>query len=70
MSSFIRDFKLVELIIKSKPPEWSNDGRVYHTQHLILLKANHKKHQLLVQRSLVPVLKSVSKNKSDIGGQK
>ena len=28
------------------PPEWLNDGRVYPTQHLILLKSNHGKHQL------------------------
>ena len=46
LNAFILDFKSVELIIESKPPEWSNDGGVYPTQHLILLKANHKKHQL------------------------
>ena len=40
LNAFIRDIKSVELIIKSKPPEWSNDGGVYLAQHLILLKAN------------------------------
>ena len=44
LNAFIRDFKSVELIIKSKPPEWSNDGGVYPAQHLILLKVNHRKH--------------------------
>ena len=46
LNAFIRDFKLVELIIESKPPEWSNDGGVYSAQHLIILKANHIKHPL------------------------
>ena len=46
LNVFIRDFKSVELIIESKPLEWSNDGGVYHVQHLIFLKANHRKHQL------------------------
>ena len=40
LNDFIRDFKSVELIIESKPPEWSNDGSVYLAQHLILLKVN------------------------------
>ena len=40
LNVFIRDFKSVELIIESKPPEWSNGGGVYLAQHLILLKAN------------------------------
>ena len=31
LNAFIRDFKSIELIIKSKPPEWSNDGKVHHT---------------------------------------
>ena len=44
LNAFIRDFKSVELIIKIKPPEWSNDGGVYPAQHLILLKVNHRKH--------------------------
>ena len=44
LNVFIRDFKSVELIIKSKPSEWSNDGGVYHAQHLIFLKVNHRKH--------------------------
>ena len=43
LNAFIRDFKSVELIIKSKPPKWSNDGGVYSAQHLIILKANHIK---------------------------
>ena len=30
----------------SKPPKWLNDGGVYPAQHPILLKANHRKHQL------------------------
>ena len=46
LNAFIRNFKLVELITKSKPPEWSNDGGVYLAQHLILPKANHRKNQL------------------------
>ena len=29
LNVFIREFKLVELIIESKPPKWSNDGGVY-----------------------------------------
>ena len=44
LNVFILEFKLVELIIENKPLEWSNDGGVYPTQHLIILKANHKKH--------------------------
>ena len=44
LNVFIRDFKSVELITKSKPPESSNDGGVYPAQHLILLKVNHRKH--------------------------
>ena len=31
LNAFIRDFKSIELIIESKPPEWSNDGKVHHT---------------------------------------
>ena len=46
LNVFFRNFKLVELIIKSKSLEWSNDEGVYPAQHLILLKANHRKHQL------------------------
>ena len=46
LNAFIRNFKLVELIIESKPLEWSNDEGVYPVQHLILLKANHRKNQL------------------------
>ena len=44
LNAFIRDFKSVELIIKSKPPKLLNDGRVYPTQQLILLKDNHRNH--------------------------
>lgn len=39
LNSFIQGFKQIELIIESKPPEWSNDGGVYPPQHLIFLKA-------------------------------
>ena len=46
LNAFIRDFKLVELIIESKPPDWLNDGGVYPAKHLILLKANKRKYQL------------------------
>ena len=46
LNAFIRDFKLVELIIENKPSEWSNDGGVYPAQHLILFKANQRKYQL------------------------
>ena len=46
LNAFIRNFKLVELIIESKPLEWSNDEGVYPAQHLILLKANQRKYQL------------------------
>ena len=46
LNAFIRDFKSVELIIESKPPKWSNDEGAYLAQHLILLKVNHRKHQL------------------------
>ena len=46
LNVFIREFKLVELIIESKPPKWSNDEGAYLAQHLILLKVNHRKHQL------------------------
>ena len=46
LNVLIQDFKLVELIIESKPPEWSNDENFYLAQHLILLKSNHRKHQL------------------------
>ena len=46
LNVFICDFKFVELIIESKPPKWLNDGGVYPAQHSILLKANHRKHQL------------------------
>ena len=46
LNVFICDFKFVELIIESKPPKWLNDGGVYPAQHPILLKANHRKHQL------------------------
>ena len=44
LNAFIRDFKSIELIIESKSPKWLHDGGVYLAQHLILLKANHKKH--------------------------
>ena len=33
LNAFIRDFKSVELIIKSTHLEWLNDGGVYPTQH-------------------------------------
>ena len=46
INAFILQFKSIELIIESKPPEWSNDGGVYPAQHIILLKANHRKQQL------------------------
>ena len=46
LNSFILKFKYVELIIESKPPKCLNDGGVYPTQHILLLKANHRKHQL------------------------
>ena len=46
LNVFIKYFKLIELIIKNKPSEWSNDGGVYPAQHLILFKANKRKYQL------------------------
>ena len=46
LNAFIRDFKSIELIIESKPSEWSNDRGVYPALFLILLKANQRKHQL------------------------
>ena len=46
LNAFILEFKSIELIINSKPLEWSNNGGVYPTQYMILLKANYKKHQL------------------------
>ena len=69
LNAFIRNFKLVELIIESKPPEWSNDGGVYLAQHLILPKANHRKHQLFCIEIPWPCTKVNLKNKSNIGGQ-
>ena len=57
LNVFIRDFKSVELIIESKPLEWSNDGGVYLAQHLILLKANQRKHQLFGTESPWPCTK-------------
>ena len=57
LNAFIRNFKLVELISESKPLEWSNDEGVYPTQHLILLKANHRKHQLFGIEILRPCTK-------------
>ena len=57
LNAFICDFKYVELIIESKPPEWSNDGGVYLAQHLILLKVNHRKHQLFGTEILWPCTK-------------
>ena len=68
LNVLIQDFKLVELIIESKPPEWSNDENFYLAQHLILLKSNHRKHQLFGTETLSPILKWASKNKSDIKG--
>ena len=44
LNVFIQEFKSVELIIESKPPEWSNDEEVYSAQHLIFLKSNHRKY--------------------------
>nr|CAN70247.1 hypothetical protein VITISV_021083 [Vitis vinifera] len=58
LNAFINDFKSVELIIESKPPEWSNDGGVYPAQHLILLKANQRKHQLFGTEDPWPCTKS------------
>ena len=46
LNPFILGFKLVELIIKSKPPEWSNDEEVYLAQHLIFLKVCSRKDYL------------------------
>ena len=61
LNAFIKDFKSVELIIESKPPEWSNDGGVYLTQHLIILKANQGKYQLFGTESPWPCTKFVLK---------
>ena len=44
LNAFILEFKSVELIIESKPPESSNDGGVYLAQNIILLKTNYRKH--------------------------
>ena len=57
LNAFIWDFKSVELIIESKPPEWSNDGGVYPTQYLILLKTNHRKHKLFGTKDPWPYTK-------------
>ena len=46
LNPFILGFKLVELIIKSKPLEWSNDEEVYLAQHLIFLKVCSRKDYL------------------------
>ena len=61
LNAFIRDFKAVELIIESKPPEWSNDGGVYPAQHLIILKVNQRKYQLFGTKSPWPYTKFVLK---------
>ena len=50
LNAFIREFKLVELIIKNKPPEWSNDEGVYLAQHLILLKSNHRNNKISLKK--------------------
>ena len=42
---------------ESKPPKWLNDGGVYPTQHPILLKVNHRKHQLFGTEILWPYTK-------------
>ena len=39
-------FKFIELIIESKPLEWSFDRGIYLAHHTILLKAHLRKHQL------------------------
>ena len=56
-NAFIRNFKSVELIIERKSPKWSNNGGVYPAQHLILLKANQRKHQLFSTEILWPYTK-------------
>ena len=38
--------KLAIYVLNAFICEWSNDGGVYSAQHLIHLKANHRKHQL------------------------
>ena len=57
LNAFILEFKPVELIIESKPPEQLNDGGVYPAQHIILFKANHRKHQLFGTKDPWPYTK-------------
>ena len=49
LNAFDKGFKQIELIIESKPFEYSNDVKVYLTQHHIFLIA-HSHKQILFRR--------------------
>ena len=61
LNCFMQGFKQVELIIKSKPLKWSNDGGFYPIQHLIFLKAYSGKHLLFGTEALWPCKSSLKK---------